>query len=227
MGIQHLALSTLVDASNTARRNGIGAYGLMTSALVDMEKPQAVYQGFVTRPVQISRSEPFVPLIMHDDEKRRAFESRGGGKYKRDGHGLGGGGGDAGGTFMGDEIRRLHAPDMIAPNYHFDHPFREEIESLEYRPWQLDVSEVISKDTEQIARDNAPPGDDGVWIATEDNLIKLPTLKSNASSSSTTIPLDVSTGYDFLIDALTLRYCLPTHLDPILANPNIVKVMHF
>ncbi len=70
-------MSTLVDASNTARRNGIGAYGLMTSALVDMEKPQAVYQGFVTRPVQISRSEPFVPLIMHDDEKRRAFESRG------------------------------------------------------------------------------------------------------------------------------------------------------
>jgi hypothetical protein len=116
---------------------------------------------------------------------------------------------------------------MIAPNYHFDHPFREEIESLEYRPWQLDVSEVISKDTEQIARDNAPPGDDGVWIATEDNLIKLLTLKSNASSSSTTIPLDVSTGYDFLIDALTLRYCLPLHLDPILANPNIVKVMHF
>ena len=35
----------------------------MTSALVDMEKPQAVYQGFVTRPVQNSRSEPFVPLI--------------------------------------------------------------------------------------------------------------------------------------------------------------------
>ena len=58
-----LALSTLVDASNTARRNGIGAYGRMTSALVDMEKPQAVYQGFVTRPVQNSRSEPFVPLI--------------------------------------------------------------------------------------------------------------------------------------------------------------------
>ena len=83
-----MALSTLVDASNTARRNGIGAYGLMTSALVDMEKPQAVYQGFVTRPVQISRSEPFVPLIMHDDEKRRAFESRGGGKYKRDGQAL-------------------------------------------------------------------------------------------------------------------------------------------
>ena len=102
----------------------------MTSALVDMEKPQAVYQGFLTRPVQNSRSEPFVPLIMHDDEKRRAFESRGGGKYKRDGHGLSGGGGDAGGTFMGDEIRRLHAPDMIAPNHHFDHPFREEIESL-------------------------------------------------------------------------------------------------
>jgi hypothetical protein len=45
---------------------------------------------------------------------------------KRDGLG----GGDAGGTFMGDEIRWLHAPDMIAPNYHFDHPFREEIESL-------------------------------------------------------------------------------------------------
>ena len=263
-----LALSTLVDASNTARRNGIGAYGRMTSALVDMEKPQALYQGFVTRPVQNSRSEPFVPLIMHDDEKRRDFESRGGGKYKRDGHGLekrdGLGGGDAGGTFMGDETRRLHAPDiMIAPSYHFDHPYREEIESLEYRPWQLDVSEIVSKDAEQIARDNAPPGDDGVWIATEDDLIKLVARindseegireialdleahsyrtfagyvcliqlslrrrSSDASSSSTTTPLDVFTGYDFLIDALALRHCLPTHLGPILANPNIVKVMH-
>jgi len=29
-----LALPTLVDASNTAQRNGIGAYGCMTSALV-------------------------------------------------------------------------------------------------------------------------------------------------------------------------------------------------
>ena len=34
--------------SKAAGRNGIGAYGRMTSALVDMEKPQAVYQGFVT-----------------------------------------------------------------------------------------------------------------------------------------------------------------------------------
>jgi len=77
---------------------------------------------------------------------------------------------------------------MIAPSYHIDHPYRDEIESLEYRPWQLDVSDVAPKTPEQIAlhnNDDAGEGpgnddddggddDDGaVWISTEDDLAAL------------------------------------------------------
>ena len=36
----------------------------------------------------------------------------------------------------------------------------------------------------------------------------------------------VETGFDFLIDTLTLRHVINQHLAPIFANPNIVKVMH-
>jgi exosome complex exonuclease RRP6 len=75
---------------------------------------------------------------------------------------------------------------MIAPSYHVDHPYRDEIESLEYRPWQLDVSDVAPKTPEQIALhnndgnddddDDDDGGDDGdgaVWISTEDDLAAL------------------------------------------------------
>ena len=72
-------LVALSDASRLARRNALGSHARMTSAIVDMEKPQDVYQGFVTRPVQNERKVPFVPLIVHDDEKTRAMGVGGGG----------------------------------------------------------------------------------------------------------------------------------------------------
>ena len=54
----------------------------------------------------------------------------------------------------GDDVditRRKYAPDMVAPNHHYGHPYKEEIDSLEYRPWQLDVSGIDSNDDEKIA----------------------------------------------------------------------------
>ncbi|KAL3821654.1 hypothetical protein ACHAXA_006074 [Cyclostephanos tholiformis] len=301
------ALSAMADASRIARMNARGSHSRMTSALVDMERPQDVYMGFVSRPVQNDRSSPFVPYIVHDDVKRRAVED---GKYRREGHGLdrrdgstsGGGGDDANGGY--DVTRRRHSADMIAPSYHVDHPYREEIESLEYRHWQLDVSDVAHKNAEDIARDNndncnqgGGGGDgehnDGVWINTEDDLARLvariyghddeggdggsreialdleahshrtfagyvcliqlsirrPATSSSPSSSppndgdregrQSTSPTmtsstmttterqpNASTGYDFLIDALALRHVIPQYLGPILADPDVVKVMH-
>ena len=47
-----------------------------------------------------------------------------------------------------------------------------------------------------------------------------PTTSDDQSTSS------IDTGYDSLIDDLSLRHAIPTQLGPILANPNILKVMH-
>ena len=164
-----------------------------------------------------------------------------------------------------DITRRKYAPDMVAPNHHYGHPYKDEIDSLEYRPWQLDVSGIDSNDDEKIAEQAKykNTGDNGVWIDNEDDLSELAQRitqgqldgeineisldleahshrtfagfvcliqlsirrpeKNNADSSG---PPYISSGYDFLIDALTLRHVIPAHLGPILANPNIVKVMH-
>jgi ribonuclease D len=312
------ALSAMANASRMARMNARGSHMRMTSALVDMERPQDVYMGFLSRPVQNDRSSPFVPNISHDDVKRRGVDD---GTYRREGHGLdrrdgsslggGGGGGDDANDGGGQDLtRRRYTADMIAPSYHFDHPYREEIESLEYRKWQLDVSELVSKNPEEIARDNnnhdgkggEGEDEDGVWISTEDDLARLvariyddeddeddggsegeggcggsreialdleahshrtfagyvcliqlsirrPGTNGSASSPTpekddgggdggscegrpSTSPKtikrssDVSTGYDFLIDALALRHVIPQYLGPILSDPDVVKVMH-
>jgi len=49
---------------------------------------------------------------------------------------------------------------------------------------------------------------------------------TSPSPSPSRRPPDVSTGYDFLIDALALRHAIPHHLGPVLCDPDVVKVMH-
>ena len=260
-------VENLVDVigavSSQARNKASSSYGRMIQGLASMEKPQNVFQGFVTHPPQNSRGEPFVPIIF-DADKQALLD---GGEFNRDGHGL-----DSknysGDINSGNEVditRRKFAPDMVAPNHHYDHPYKYEIESLEYRPWQLDVSGIDSTDENKISElpKYKLSWDRGVWIDNEDDLSELTQRitqgqadgeineiavdleahshrtfagfvcliqlsirrpeKNNTDSSGSP---NVSSGYDFLIDALTLRHVVPTYLGPILANPNIVKVMH-
>eukprot|EP00984_Skeletonema_dohrnii_P019810 scaffold9537_cov111-Skeletonema_dohrnii-CCMP3373.AAC.3 len=260
-------VENLVDVigavSAQARNKASNSYGRMIQGLASMEKPQNIFQGFVTHPPQNSRGEPFVPIIF-DADKQALLD---GGEFNRDGHGLDSKNysGDINNGNDVDITRRKYAPDMVAPNHHYGHPYKEEIDSLEYRPWQLDVSGIDSNDDEKIAEQSKykNTGDNGVWIDNEDDLSELAQRitqgqldgeineialdleahshrtfagfvcliqlsirrpeKNNADSSG---PPDISSGYDFLIDALTLRHVIPAHLGPILANPNIVKVMH-
>eukprot|EP00571_Detonula_confervacea_P000668 CAMPEP_0172322716 /NCGR_PEP_ID=MMETSP1058-20130122/46705_1 /TAXON_ID=83371 /ORGANISM="Detonula confervacea, Strain CCMP 353" /LENGTH=1045 /DNA_ID=CAMNT_0013038533 /DNA_START=70 /DNA_END=3207 /DNA_ORIENTATION=+ len=261
-----LALSAISNVAQRARTNASGSYGRMIQGLADMERPQNVYQGFVTQPPQNSRMEPFVPVIVYDGNKQAKLD---GGEFTKEGHGLdtrfdNGGGGENEGEKKRDVTRRKYSPDMMAPSYHYEHPYREEIETLEYRPWQLDVSDVESKDAKQIAQCNKT--DDGVWIGNEEDLAKLVSRINDgqengeiqeialdleahshrtfagflcliqlsirrpksppSSDNKQSTPPDISTGYDFLIDALSLRHVISAHLGPILANPNILKIMH-
>jgi exosome complex exonuclease RRP6 len=232
----------------------------MIQGLASMEKPQNIFQGFVTHPPQNSRGEPFVPIIF-DADKQALLD---GGEFNRDGHGLDSKNysGDSNGN-DGDITRRKYAPDMVAPTFHYDHPYKEEIESLEYRPWQLDVSGIDTNDDDKIAEKPKykNTGDQGVWIDNEDDLSELAqritqghadgeiheialdleahshrtfagfvcliqlSIRRPEKNNSDGSP-DISSGYDFLIDALALRHVIPAHLGPILVNPNIVKVMH-
>ena len=175
--------TAITNVAQRARNNASGAYGRMIQGLADMEKPQNLYQGFVTQPPQNAREKPFVPTILYDDRKQAKLEV---GEYTKEGHGLSsrcfeyygnsGNGGEGGAEDDGDidtrdVTRRKYSPDMIGPSYHYEHPYREEIEALEYRPWQLDVSGIQAKDSNQIAQDNKL--DDGVWIGTEDDLAAL------------------------------------------------------
>ena len=263
--------SAISNVSERIRDKSTSSYGRMINSLASMEKPQNIFQGFVTQPPQNSRDEPFTPIITYDGAKQAKLD---GGEYTSEGNGLDTRSGGGGGMNNDDVTRRKYSPDMIAPSYHYEHPYREEIEGLEYRPWQLDLSNVQSKDAKQIAQDNNSckndgndEGEDGIWIDTEDDLIKLCTLISdgqkngdiheialdleahshrtfsgfvcliqlsirrrstNASdiNSNEAAKPDIDTGYDFLIDALSLRHAIPAHLGPILCNPNILKVMH-
>jgi ribonuclease D len=61
-------------------------------------------------------------------------------------------------------------------------------------------------------------------------LMQLSLRRPTVSDDMLADPLDggdnIDTGYDFLIDTLALRRVVNTHLAPIFANPDIVKVMH-
>lgn len=172
------ALSKVSDVTRAKSRN---AHAQMLSSLADMEKPQNIYQGFVTHPPQNSRGEPFVPLIW-EEGKRREMEV--GGKWRVSGHGLdtrfggtGGGGDDDYNEYRdGEDVgRRSYAPDMVVPDFHYEHPYREEIESLEYRPWQLEIRDVPLGGATLNQRNTKGGADDsqekqGIWIGNEEDL---------------------------------------------------------
>jgi hypothetical protein len=126
----------------------------------------------VTQPPQNSREQPFVPTIVYDAMKQAKLDA---GEYTMEGHGLdtryfdygdGGNGDDDNGDEKRDETRGKISPGMIGPSHHYQHPYREEIETLEYRPRQLDVSGITPKDSNQIVQGNKM--DDGVWICNEE-----------------------------------------------------------
>lgn len=198
-------------------------------------------------PPQNSREEPFVPVISFDHQKQMLLDS---GHFNRDGHGLDTRYQTRNDTGNSDDAAKT----VVGPTYHIDHPFREEIEEFEYKPWQFDLSgvqavEVVkSKDVK----------DEGVWIGNEDDLNKLVRRIADENIHELAIDLEahshrtfagfvcliqlsirregegsrmngsttISSAHDFLIDALSLRHAISTSLGPIFANPNIVKVMH-
>ena len=203
----------------------------------------------MTFPPQNSREQPFVPIIAFDSQKQMMLDS---GVFTKDGHGLDTRYQTRGSSVdYGDNFKAVHGPSQ-----HIEHPFREEIEELEYRPWQFDLSGVEAAEVVK-SKDRI---DEGVWIGTEEDLTTLVKRINDENIHEIAIDLEahshrtfagfvclmqlsirhcegankmsdkevnnISTSHDFLIDALSLRHAISTSLGPILANPDIVKVMH-
>ena len=157
--------------------------------------------------------------------------------------------------------------DIIAPSDHYPHPYTDEINTLEYRPYQLQVESGKSGIYGTSGTLNNPALSDmkGVWIDTEEDLKKLVDRINDGGNEMREIAIDleahsfrsfsgfvclmqlslrrpkvdagklatladgdesIMTAYDFLIDVLPLRNVMNEYFAPIMANPDIVKVMH-
>ena len=201
----------------------------------------------MTHPPQNSRNDPFIPLIF-DAQKQALLDE---GKFNKSGNGLDSrfpNGRDVSGAGRDDASG---GEDGAA--YHIDHPYRDEIDSFTYQPFQLDTTNLTTLAPAEIKNRNTGKG---VWIGTEEELEQLIHRINSENVKEIAIDLeahshrtwggfvcliqlsirrgqntadneeDISTACDFLIDALSLRHAIPSSLGPILANPNIVKVMH-
>mmetsp|Transcript_3835 Transcript_3835/g.7345 ORF Transcript_3835/g.7345 Transcript_3835/m.7345 type:complete len:1001 (-) Transcript_3835:217-3219(-) len=259
IGLEGAKVSEAVERFGELARNKVkGGLQQILSGLVEMEKPQVKYNFYGT--VQNSRTEPFVPQL-HPDKPFSLNSS-----FILEpipGHGLETR--QFGGS-SGDYLQSV-PNDIIAPFEHYPHPYREEIERLKYRPWQLtvDVGDNGTHGTSGTLNNPSLSQSNGVWIDTVADLMKLANRIAQGGDNMREIAIDleahsfrsfsgftclmqvslrrptvnggemaqpsekdnkIDTAYDFVIDTLALRHAMNETFAPIMANPDIVKVMH-
>ncbi len=166
--------STLENVAAKAREKSKSSYGLMMSGIVDMDKPQSTYpEAFAN--VNNSRTEPFRPQV-HPD-KPHGIVALAATLRPVPGHGLETRNGDLGSREGGTPSKI--PDDVVAPDRHYPHQYEEEIQSLQYREWQLAVEseDRLGKHgvggTLNRLSGRGVPTDRGYWIDTEQDLVKL------------------------------------------------------
>ena len=215
--------SALEDISQKARIQAQGSYGRMMQGLVEMDKPQDVYN---IEP-QNDRLQPFVPPA----HPRKPFSVSGPLDLTLvEGHGLE--------TRFGTRRKVVVSPNVVAPSHHVPHVYQEEIESFTYPDWLLKApgtkpSPIPITETLQAT-----------WIDKEDKLADL--SKRLESVDMIAVDLEAHSYHsfsgiiclmqisiknngvveNFLVDTLKLWHSINTYLAPMFANPDILKVMH-
>lgn len=166
-----------------------------------------------------------------------------------------------------DEYLKTIPDEIVAPSEHYPHPYKEEINSLKYRTWQLQPQAADNGEhgTSGTLNNPAMATTKGVWIDNEHDLIYLvdrinaggvemreisidleahsfrsfsgfvclmqlslrrPAVKEGTMAEVAIKDGNIDTAYDFVIDTFALRNVMNEHFAPIMADPNIVKVMH-
>eukprot|EP00536_Pseudo-nitzschia_multiseries_P001241 jgi/Psemu1/180581/e_gw1.15.46.1 len=134
------------------------------------------------------------------------------------------------------------APNVIAPSYHYRHPYLAELKSIDYPEWQL---EAPLEKPSKIPKTDGPISENATWIDTPEELTKLKLLLESEELGLREIAIDleahsyrsfsgmicliqisIKDGGDFLIDPFPVWNQIHDAMAPTLANPNIVKVFH-
>jgi len=255
MGQDGAEIGEAVGVLNSRRKSG---FDQIVGSLVEMEKPQITFNFAGT--VQNSRTDAFLPQ-MHP---QKPFSINSSFKFEPvAGHGLesrkyGG---------ASDEYLKTMPDEIVAPSEHYPHPYKEEINSLKYRTWQLQSQAADNGEhgTSGTLNNPAMATTKGVWIDNEDDLMCLvdrinaggvemreisidleahsfrsfsgfvclmqlslrrPAVKEGTMAEVAINGGNIDIAYDFVIDTFALRNVMNEHFAPIMANPNIVKVMH-
>jgi len=235
-------MDSIRQLGSMARNNAKSKYDLMTSSLVDMEKPQVTF-GFADD-IDNSRTNPFCPKL--HSESSCTLESI-------NGHGL-------------DSVRYGGSipEDIVAPDHYFAHPYQSIIETFEYKNEQFSIEDSGIHGRSGTLHNEKISHLKGVWIDKESELHQLVQRIDNDRSAFQEVAIDleahnyrsfsgfvctmqlslrrptlpegqtasiednedIDTSHDFIIDTLALRNVINKHMAPIFANPNIVKVMH-
>ena len=222
-----LAVSTLSNLAGRARIMGKSTLGRLAASTVDMEKPQITYS--IDTTLINDPAEPFIPKV-HPD---KPFSVTPLDLSLRPGHGLE--------SRHGPLRPNVKLPaNVVAPSEYVPHIYEKEITSFEYRSWQLEA-------TKPKGEIPIPATLDATWVDTVEGLQELTrTLEgvrevavdlehhSFRSFAGLLCLMQISfrdTEYNnemknYLVDVFPLWNDITTHLAPMFANPDIVKVMH-
>jgi len=215
--------STLQLVRSTALERSRKGWDTIKSSLIDMEKSQVTYQICIEN----ARTQPFCPAVYDPKPYHVQMNLP---LPQLSGHGY---------TFL-SESKNNSNDSFIAPSVHYPHAYQEEIESFQYRDWQMKVHS--SSQTNDIVERNPII----VWIDTLEQLQSLvQTINqlvlehdhveiavdleahSFRSFSGLTCLMQLHVqDTDYLIDVLKLHSYINQCMAPVFANPDILKVMH-
>lgn len=186
--------STLESAAAKAREKSKSSYGLMMSGIVDMDKPQITHpEAFAN--VNNSRTEPFKPEV--HPEKPHGIVALAATLRPVAGHGLETRNGDLASSSRDGTNAKSIPDDVVAPDVHYPHQYEQEIQSLQYREWQLAVEsdDRLGKHgiggTLNRLSTRGVPTERGYWIDTEADLAKLVGRINDPSQNVREIAVDL------------------------------------
>uniref|UniRef100_A0A7S4AKJ7 HRDC domain-containing protein n=1 Tax=Pseudo-nitzschia australis TaxID=44445 RepID=A0A7S4AKJ7_9STRA len=240
----------------TTRKHAQSSFGRLLEGIVEMEKPQIVHKfGPFSTDLKVHDDEdmeintndairtgnsngrndvfvpPFLKLKYFFKEPLLGLDDP---EWRQSGHGVE--------TKLGEMKPVRVSPNVIAPSHHYKHPYLEELQSIDYPKWQL---EIPSKKPLKIPKADGPLSRNSTWIDTPKGLTDLKTLLESDELGLREIAIDleahsyrsfsgmicliqisIKDGKDFLIDPFPLWNHIHDALARTLANPSIVKVFH-